>query len=38
MFFIVNNANEIVYVEYVPEVTNHPDYDKAYNVLEDLIK
>ena len=36
--FIVNNANEIVYVEYVPEVTNHPDYDKAYNVLEDLIK
>lgn len=36
--FIVNNANEIVYVEYVPEVTNHPDYDKAYSVLEELIK
>ena len=36
--FIVNNANEIVYIEYVPEVTNHPDYDKAYSVLEELIK
>lgn len=36
--FIVNNANEIVYVEYVPEVTNHPDYNKAYSVLEELIK
>ena len=36
--FIVNNANEIIYVEYVPEVTNHPDYDKAYNILKTLIK
>lgn len=36
--FIVNNANEIVYVEYVPEVTNHPDYDKAYNALQELLK
>ncbi len=27
--FVVNAAGEIVYVEYVSEGTNHPDYEKA---------
>lgn len=31
--FVVDENNEITYVEYVPEVTNHPDYDA---VLEHL--
>ena len=27
--FVVNAANKITYVEYVPEVTEHPNYDAA---------
>lgn len=27
--FVVNGANKIAYVEYVPEVTEHPNYDAA---------
>lgn len=27
--FIVNSDNKVTYVEYVDEVTNHPDYDEA---------
>lgn len=27
--FVVNSDNEVVYTEYVPEATNHPDYDAA---------
>lgn len=27
--FVVDANNKVTYVEYVPEVTNHPDYDKA---------
>jgi len=27
--FVVNGANKITYVEYVPEVTEHPNYDAA---------
>lgn len=27
--FVVNENNEITYVEYVSEVSDHPDYDKA---------
>ncbi|MBO8140688.1 MAG: thiol peroxidase [Firmicutes bacterium] len=27
--FVVDSSNTITYVEYVPEVTDHPDYDKA---------
>ncbi|MFC4022522.1 thiol peroxidase [Oceanobacillus longus] len=27
--FVVNSKNEITYVEYLPEVTNHPDYESA---------
>ncbi|NFN87712.1 thiol peroxidase [Clostridium sporogenes] len=26
--FVIDNANKITYVEYVPEVTNQPDFDK----------
>lgn len=27
--FVVDSSDRVVYVEYVPEVTDHPDYDKA---------
>lgn len=27
--FVVDSNDKVVYVEYVSEVTNHPDYDKA---------
>lgn len=27
--FVVDADNKVTYVEYVPEVTDHPDYDKA---------
>lgn len=27
--FVVDSNNKVTYVEYVPEVTNHPDYEKA---------
>lgn len=27
--FVVNGANKVTYVEYVPEVTEHPNYDAA---------
>lgn len=27
--FVVDSSNTVTYVEYVPEVTNHPDYEKA---------
>lgn len=27
--FVVDSSNKITYVEYVDEVTTHPDYDKA---------
>ena len=32
--FVVDKNNKITYVEYVPEVTNHPDYDKALAALK----
>ncbi|MDO5714502.1 MAG: thiol peroxidase [Tissierellia bacterium] len=34
---VVNKENEITYVEYVPEVTNHPDYDKALAAVKELL-
>ncbi len=34
--FVVNSEGTIVYAEYVPEVTNQPDYDKAYEALKNL--
>lgn len=27
--FVINTQNEITYVEYVPEVTDHPNYEQA---------
>src|SRR5699024_4628141 len=27
--FVVDSNNKVTYVEYVPEVSSHPDYDKA---------
>lgn len=27
--FVIDSNNKVTYVEYVPEVTNHPDYEKA---------
>lgn len=27
--FVVDSANNVVYAEYVPEVSSHPDYEKA---------
>ncbi len=32
--FVVDEKNIIKYVEYVAEVTNHPDYDAVYKILE----
>jgi thiol peroxidase len=32
--FIVDKSNKITYLEIVPEVTSHPDYDKAVAALQ----
>ena len=32
--FVVDKSNKITYCEYVPEVTNEPDYDKALTALK----
>lgn len=34
--FVINEAGEVTYVEYVSEGTNHPDYDKALEALKAL--
>jgi len=34
--FIINEAGEVTYTEYVPEGTNHPDYDRALEALKAL--
>lgn len=34
---IVDRDNTVRYVEYVPEVTTHPDYDKALEAIHALI-
>lgn len=34
---IVDRDNTVRYVEYVPEVTTHPDYDKALEAIQALI-
>ena len=36
--FVVDADNIIRYVEYVPEVTNHPDYDALYAALKEVVK
>ncbi len=32
--FVLDRNNKITYVEYVPEVTSHPNYDKALDALK----
>ncbi|GBF10867.1 thiol peroxidase [Tepidibacillus sp. HK-1] len=32
--FVVNSKNEVTYVEYVKEVTDHPDYEKAIEAVK----
>ncbi len=34
--FVLNSNNKITYVEYVPELTDHPDYDQALAALNKL--
>ncbi|MBI4267990.1 MAG: redoxin family protein, partial [Chloroflexi bacterium] len=35
--FIIDHDDIVQYVEYVPEVTQHPDYDKALDALRKVI-
>ncbi len=35
--FVVDNKDTIRYVEYVPEVANHPDYDRALAAIKALL-
>jgi thiol peroxidase len=35
--FIIDRYDVIQYVEYVPEVTQHPDYDKAIEALKKVV-
>ncbi|MFV9511110.1 thiol peroxidase [Tepidibacillus sp. LV47] len=32
--FVVNSKNEVTYVEYVKEITDHPDYEKAIEAIK----
>lgn len=34
--FVVDADNKVIYVEYVPEVTNEPDYEAVYKKLAEL--
>lgn len=34
---VINKENEVTYVEYVPEVTNHPNYEKALDEVKKLL-
>lgn len=36
--FVVNKDGKITYVEYVPEVTDHPDYEKAIEATKEATK
>jgi thioredoxin-dependent peroxiredoxin len=36
--FVVDEAGKVVYVEYVPEGTTHPDYDAAIEAVKALSK
>lgn len=35
--FVIDKDDTIAYVEYVSEVTNHPDYDKALEAVRNLL-
>lgn len=36
--FVVDQNDKVTYVEYVPEGTNHPNYDKAIEAVKELTK
>ena len=36
--FVVDKDDKVTYVEYVSEVTDHPDYDKAIEAVKELTK
>ena len=36
--FVVDKDDKVTYVEYVPEVTDHPDYEKAIEAVKELTK
>ncbi|WP_339251001.1 thiol peroxidase [Sporosarcina sp. FSL W8-0480] len=36
--FVIDKDDTVTYVEYVDEVTDHPDYDKAIQAVKDLTK
>ena len=36
--FVVDKAGKVTYAEYVPEVTNHPNYDAALAALQAAAK
>jgi len=35
--FIIDRDDTVRYVEYVPEITQHPNYDKAIEALKNTI-
>ncbi|EGL83214.1 thiol peroxidase [Caldalkalibacillus thermarum TA2.A1] len=35
--FVIDHDNRIRYVEYVPEVTNHPDYEQALQAVRQVL-
>lgn len=36
--FVIDKDNQVTYVEYVSEVTDHPDYEKAIEAVKQLTK
>ncbi|WP_040229195.1 thiol peroxidase [Bhargavaea cecembensis] len=36
--FVIDQEGKVTYVEYVPEGTDHPDYDKAIEAVKELTK
>lgn len=36
--FVIDKDDKVAYVEYVSEVTNHPDYEKAIAAVKELTK
>ena len=36
--FVVDKGGKVTYVEYVPEVTSHPNYDAALKALQEAAK
>ena len=34
--FVLNESNEVIYVQYVPEVSDEPDYDKLFDFIGTL--